>query len=284
MGGSCPDQLVQLTLYPLPETGDDLGDILLSLGAQSVSTCTVDDGPACCAICTRESASVIRSHFNTSVYSQEDLSPEHWQHTFYHDFVRAQVVPGVTVLVPGEEPAPGDGPHVIRLDPRDAFGDGTHATTSLCAGFLVEHLQAQEESKHSSFLDAGTGSGILAIIASMLGVKEITVVEHDPLAIERCRENVMHNSMVGVEVIHADIGTWRGGPFKLVTANLLTAVFQEHMAALAALVEPGGVMIASGIGIQWEDLAVSLFRSHGMVVEKKKQLDQWLGFMLRREK
>ena len=80
----------------------------------------------------------------------------------------------------------------IRLDPSVIFGSGFHATTRLCLETL-ELLLLESGMKINSVLDLGTGTGLLAVAAAKLGVKRVTALDNNPLAIQVARHNVELN-------------------------------------------------------------------------------------------
>lgn len=85
----------------------------------------------------------------------------------------------------------------IVIDPGQAFGTGSHATTALCAELLLEI------SERGPVLDLGCGSGVLAICAALLGHAPVLACDSDPLAIAATRENAARNH-VEIEVWEAD--------------------------------------------------------------------------------
>ena len=81
------------------------------------------------------------------------------------------------------DPQPGD--RIIEIDPGMAFGSGTHETTSMCLELLEDAMHGGE-----SVIDVGTGSGILAIGAAMLGAKDVLAIDIDPVAVRVAKENI----------------------------------------------------------------------------------------------
>ena len=79
----------------------------------------------------------------------------------------------------------------VEIFPGMAFGTGTHATTQLCIRMLENRMRR----KGLSVLDVGTGSGILAIVAAKLGVREVWAIDNDEAAIEGARENTERNGV-----------------------------------------------------------------------------------------
>jgi ribosomal protein L11 methyltransferase len=131
---------------------------------------------------------------------------------------------------------------VIRIQPSMGFGTGHHATTRLC----LLALQAMIV-RGRSVLDLGTGSGVLAIAAALLGASTVTAVDHDPDAIASARENLSLNRVTDrVRLEQADFrlaSRFRGD---LVMANLTGGMLARHAAEVARSVVPGGHLVLSG--------------------------------------
>jgi len=147
------------------------------------------------------------------------------------------------VIVPSwEKFEPGPRDRVLCLDPGQAFGTGTHESTQLLLIELERRVQAGVE-----LLDIGTGSGILAIAALLLGAGSATVIDNDPLAVDAARENAARNG-VGAK-LHASGGALESltEQYPLVLANIEARVLTPHARAVAARVAPGGLLMLSGL-------------------------------------
>jgi ribosomal protein L11 methyltransferase len=135
-------------------------------------------------------------------------------------------------------PLPGQ--IVIRLDPGRAFGTGHHETSRLCLRALERHV-----GRGASVFDLGTGSGILAIAAKLLGAGRVLAVDIDPTAAEVARENADAN---GVEVeIRAGSAPARAEQFDLVVANISAQANIGLAPLFEGVVKPGGILILSGL-------------------------------------
>jgi len=145
---------------------------------------------------------------------------------------------------------------VIRLDPGMAFGTGQHPTTRLCLEALESRLRPGQKMRPPAWvLDLGTGSGILAIAAALLGAARVIALDVDPAAVDVARQNVAANGVEGqVQVLEGSLGAagpLPGGdvpPFDMVLANISSAGIAEMAPALARALAPGGTLVASGIG------------------------------------
>ena len=140
---------------------------------------------------------------------------------------------------------PGD--KVLWLDPGLAFGTGNHETTRLC----VERLVALAEGKNLAGLlvDAGCGSGILALSAALLGFHDIAGFDNDPEAMRVSQENAALNGLAGrVRFFTGDLETGlKGQLVDVVLANIQADVLMRFAGDLVSAIAPGGTLILSGI-------------------------------------
>lgn len=136
----------------------------------------------------------------------------------------------------------GPSPTTIVLDPGMAFGTGHHATTRRCLAELQRRGVDGGE-----VLDVGTGSGVLAIAAVLLGARRAVGVETDPDAVRTARDNAARNG-VAVDLRHGSLEALGADErFDVVVANLITDVVIGLAARLLDRVRPGGTLITSGI-------------------------------------
>ncbi len=135
---------------------------------------------------------------------------------------------------------------VLWLDPGMAFGTGNHETTRLCCRRLVALSRRPGKLR---VIDAGCGSGILALSAARLGFGEITGFDIDPEAVRVSRENAALNRMAGrVRFLTADLEKGlRGRKAEIVLANIQADILMRNAALLVRAVAPGGVLVLSGI-------------------------------------
>jgi ribosomal protein L11 methyltransferase len=138
---------------------------------------------------------------------------------------------------------PPAGAAVLWLDPGMAFGTGNHESTRLC----VERLAALAPVPR--VIDAGCGSGILALSAAVLGCGRIAGFDCDPEAVRVSRENAARNRLARRTSFRvADLrGGLAGRKAELVLANIQADVLCRHRRELAASVAPGGSLVLSGI-------------------------------------
>ncbi|MDQ8194845.1 50S ribosomal protein L11 methyltransferase [Coraliomargarita sp. SDUM461004] len=146
---------------------------------------------------------------------------------------------------------PPEGSAVVYLDAGMAFGTGAHETTRLCARRLLDYLEAQPEARAShDVIDAGCGSGVLALSASALGFKKTYAFDFDAEAITVCHSNSAENThLPKPEFAVADLerGFANGRQGDLVLANIQTDVLIPHSKPLIHGVKCPGTLALSGI-------------------------------------
>ena len=136
----------------------------------------------------------------------------------------------------------------ILIEPKSAFGTGHHATTALCLRVVSDLLDAGRIVPGQTFLDLGTGSGILGIGCAKSGLKGLGL-DIDPLAIDNARENRALNGVgpEAFEIAEGSVAKAAGRSFDLVLANILARPLMEMAAELAAVREACGCLVLSGI-------------------------------------
>lgn len=153
------------------------------------------------------------------------------------------------------EPPPGS--LSLQIDPGMAFGTGQHATTALCAELIDRRVRMSEP---QSLLDVGTGSGILAVAAAMLGIEQIVAIDIDPEAIEATRTNAERNGVSSrIDVSETPI-VQVTGTFHWVVANILAKPLIQMARPLLERTAPAGHLVVSGIlsGLQANEVAHAL--------------------------
>ncbi len=138
----------------------------------------------------------------------------------------------------------------LYLDAGMAFGTGTHETTQLCAERLLDYRDANENFSEQYLIDAGCGSGILAISAYLLGAKHVFGFDIDPDSIKVSNENLAENELSKDAVIFAEADLEQGLKNKqadFVMANILAPILIANAGILVSAIKPQGELVLSGI-------------------------------------
>ena len=158
---------------------------------------------------------------------------------------------------------------VVVIEPSMGFGTGHHATTRLCLDAL-QHVDVSGR----TVLDVGTGSGILAITASLLGAAEVTGIDDDQDAVHSARDNLALNGGAIVSLLVGDVRSLALAEADIVLANLTGGTLIAAADPLQRLSKRGGRLILSGF-LPHEESEV-LGRYAGVSVERRSEAEGWV--------
>jgi ribosomal protein L11 methyltransferase len=176
----------------------------------------------------------------------------------------------LTVRPPWEPPAPTG--LDIAIDPGQAFGTGSHATTRLCLELMLD-----DAAPAGTFVDVGCGSGVLAIAAAKLGFEPVIGLDYDPLAVSATGENARRNG-VELDVRRLDLRADQVPDGDLVVANILAgpliawADTQERFAPR---------LILSGVLDSEADRVRDAFTARGLAESERRRHGDWTALALR---
>ncbi len=274
----------------VPDSLDD--EIAAVLGGGSLGVEIASHGPGLCelrvylgpaddpAAWRDRAARVLRAHGIATGDATLAIGPvadgrwvERWQAS------RSPIPLGARfVVLPTETSVARDGREPIVLVPGMAFGTGEHETTRLCAAG-VERLV----SSGSRWLDLGTGTGILAIVAARCGAARVLAVDLDPEVATVASEVVARNALADrIEVRSGSIGERRRERFDGVVANIQASFFIANAVALSNALVDGGILVASGF-LDGDIAEVSgALEAVDIRVEARETLGAWACLTARR--
>ena len=188
------------------------------------------------------------------------------------------------VVVPEWLDAPENGRVPLRLDPGLIFGTGSHPTTKMCLAALERYAAPGR-----SILDLGCGSGILAIGALLLGCDRAVGCDIDPKAPEIAEMNAGLNGIgpdrfrVFAGDVLTDAGMRRalGGPYEIVTANIVADVIIPLAAIVRPFLKPGGVFLTSGIIEGRQNEVRAALEQNGFAITNHRCEEEWHCFECR---
>jgi ribosomal protein L11 methyltransferase len=151
------------------------------------------------------------------------------------------VIPGrLSVRAMFHKPVEGVEREIV-ITPKMSFGTGHHATTSL---MLEEMLNIPFSGK--DVLDFGTGTGVLAILASMAGAKRVMAIDNDPWSMENAAENAAVNGCTNINLSLTD-QLPQTDRFDIILANINRNVILSNTGQLCSLLRPNGILLLSGL-------------------------------------
>ena len=174
-----------------------------------------------------------------------------------------------------------DSARTLIIPAEAAFGTGEHATTAMCLRLLERHTRLR--SPGWSMLDAGTGSGILALAARCLGGTRVAAFDIDPLACAIARRNARANGVRNIEFSASDILKLKGSEkFDVITANLFSEILIAALPRWSRSLSRDGFVILSGILRSQESAVVSALRRNGFALRETRRRGKWVALLAER--
>ncbi len=226
-----------------------------------------------------EALSFLKSRFLSAsldvTIAQNGVKEEDWAESWKQYYKPVHIGQHI-VIVPMWEDYPAKAEDVIvRMDPGMAFGAGTHETTRLCAALVEKHLKEGE-----AVLDVGTGSGILAILASKLGAGKVDAYDIDPVAVRVAKENVLENDAKGITCGVSDLLKAVEGTYDFVCANIVADIIVRMAKDIADYMNVGGRLVTSGIiASQTERVKDALLSTGAFTVIDELTENDWHAFV-----
>lgn len=210
------------------------------------------------------------------------LSGIDWSEAWKKYFHPIEISDRLLILPSWLENPQRPGQKVLTIDPGMSFGTGQHATTLFCLK-VIDKLGAEKAGM--SLLDAGCGSGILAIAGSLCGFAPIDAFDFDPDAVMITKENMELNKVSGFEPVTADAADYQGRAEKydLVCANILAHLLKSFKTNIASWVKSGGYLALAGILEEEFQSVVDAYTALGFELIEAETLKEWRSGLFRKK-
>lgn len=209
----------------------------------------------------------IKSRISVREIDEEDWA-ESWKAYFWPEKISEKIV----IKPTWREYSAKDGEMILEIDPGMAFGTGAHPTTAMCIQMIEKYLIAG-----NSFLDVGTGSGILMIAAAKLGAKRLAGVDNDEVAVEIAEKNLLLNH-IAPRTFSLSIGNLADtivDRFDMLAANILSDVIVLLLDDIPKVLKKGGIFIGSGIIEENKDMVMEKMRQVGFEIMEVRIREKW---------
>ena len=227
-----------------------------------------------------EAVSYLRERFNACNIENEIncvlVDDTDWNENWKKYFKAFEIGEKLAVCPSWEEYDNKDNRTVISLDPGAAFGTGSHATTSLCLEILEKRVTTD-----TTVLDIGTGSGIFAIAADLLGAQSAIGVDIDAQSVKTAIANAEINNVTDkIEYIVGDLADKVSGKYDVVCANIVADVVIRLFDNVADYMKDDGILIVSGIiDIRASDVEEAA-KKHGFTISDSLMREEWHAYIL----
>ena len=195
------------------------------------------------------------------------------------------VSPRITLAPPGHRVRSVPPEITVTLAAGAAFGDGQHPTTRMALQAIDTALAENPElftDPGAGVLDLGTGSGVLVIAAVLLGMPGGLGLDIDPCALVEAGRNVALNGLQRkIQVKNTPIES-TPGRFYLVTANLRLPTLEKFSSQITGNVEPGGLLILSGIKTEEQAVAEKTYAALAFHKLQAWQEKGWAAILMQK--
>ena len=216
--------------------------------------------------------------YGTLEIDYRTVSDDEWKDTWKKYYKPFYVTDHMVIKPTWEDFTPQAGDQIIEIDPGMAFGSGTHETTAMCIQLLKDEIKGGE-----NVIDVGTGSGILAIAAGLLGAGSVLAVDIDRDAVRVARKNVEHNGLDRIiSVQEGDLLKHVKEQCDICVANIISDVIIANCASLMQHIVSGGRLICSGIVKDRTDEVRSALEAAGYEILEERHRGEWTAFLSRR--
>jgi ribosomal protein L11 methyltransferase len=206
----------------------------------------------------------------------QKLQRQDWAESWKKHFKPIQIGGALLIKPSWSKLRPRKNQACVVLDPGLSFGTGQHATTSFCLRQIVER---RREKSTQSFLDIGTGSGILAISAAKLGYAPVHAFDFDADCVRVAKANAEQNRMTRkIKIVRGDLtklSVRSKTRFDLVCANLIYDLLLSERERIMNRVAPDGALVLAGILKNQFSQVKTAYEKAGMLLTKTKIQKEW---------
>lgn len=167
----------------------------------------------------------------------------------------------------------------IVINPKMSFGTGHHETTTL----MIEEM-LQMNFKDQSVLDMGSGTGVLAILASKMGASDVLAVDVDEWAYENAKENIVLNGIDKVDVMKGDASILHKKVFNTILANINKNILLKDIPIYISSLNKNGSLLLSGFFENDVEVLLAKCESLGLTFANKRLKNTWAQLHLKKNK
>ena len=173
-----------------------------------------------------------------------DVDESDWAHQWKAHFRPEKITDTIVIKPTWREYSGKNNEVILEIDPGMAFGTGIHPTTRMCIAMIEKYLKQGD-----SFLDVGTGSGILMVAAAKLGASRVWGTDNDEVAVDVAGKNLMQNEIAAstFKVITGNLLENIGARFDVVAANITSKTILLLLDDIQKVLVKNSIFVCSGI-------------------------------------
>ena len=206
----------------------------------------------------------------------KEIDEQDWAHAWKAYFWPRKITPNIVVKPTWRDYQANGDEIIIEIDPGMAFGTGTHPTTALCVALIEKYLP-----RNGTFLDVGTGSGILMIAADKLGAESLCGIDKDELAVDIAAENLKLNKVDPAKYCLKSGNLIDGinESYDFITANIFSHVIIKLLEDIKKVLTVGGIFVCSGIIDENKSAVISAMGETGFDIFETATKEEWVAIV-----
>lgn len=216
----------------------------------------------------------IKTDITTEIVDEKD-----WSDAWKAYFEVTPITDRITIKPIWKDHEAKKGELVIHLDPGMAFGTGTHPTTAMCIQLIETYLLPG-----STFLDVGTGSGILMIAAAKLGAPHLMGIDTDEIAINVARKNLAKNK-INTDIFDLkcmNLDETAPLPYDFVAANIIAQVIVDILPDIVMRMSDSTIVVLSGIIKDRQNDVLAALETNHLIVIHEEYMDEWVALAVKK--
>ena len=174
-------------------------------------------------------------------YDWEVIKTQNWNEVWEKNFEPIIVEDQCVIRAPFHENTPKLKYEII-IEPKMSFGTGHHETT-----YLMLKTMLDLDFKDKNVLDMGCGTGVLAILASFMGAKEVTAIDIDEWAYNNAVENIEKNNCSNIKTFKGDASLLKDQEFDIIIANINRNILLDDIQHYSKVLKSNGTLLLSGL-------------------------------------
>ena len=206
--------------------------------------------------------------------SYQTLKPNHWLTRWKNQWKPLSLTKEIDVIPFWYKKRYKTSKKVILLDTLMSFGTGMHETTQQIAQLIEDN-----RSRLNSFLDIGTGTGILSLVAIKHGAKDVIAIDISPLSIDAAKSNFKANDLKARFILSDVSRLSLKEEYGMVAANLITNDLLKYRRKILSLVKPGGLLLVSGISLDNLEEIKSGYKNLPLTCRKISKGKEWAAIL-----
>ncbi|MDR1503097.1 MAG: 50S ribosomal protein L11 methyltransferase, partial [Prevotella sp.] len=206
------------------------------------------------------------------LYTYKSIEDQNWNKEWEKNYFQPLIIDDKCIIQSTFHNVPAIYDYNIYIDPKMAFGTGHHQTTELMIREILK-----DDFNGKSVLDMGTGTAILAILASMRGANPITAIDIDQWAYDNAIENLNLNNVNNVDVKIGGAELLGSEKFDIILANINRNILLNDIHSYASVLNNGGTLYMSGFYVEDIPAIKEESSKNELIFEYNTEKDNWVA-------